>query len=44
MVGALTSTDRATHDVLWVNVYPGLTLPMFDYMIESFEAFGRERH
>jgi len=29
-----------TH-TFWIGVYPGLTNPMIDYMIESFEEFAR---
>lgn len=43
VVGELTHTDRVTRDALWVGVYPGLTQPMLDYMIESFKAFVREQ-
>ncbi len=42
VVGTLGNTDRVTQDALWVGVYPGLTPPMLDYMIESFGAFVRE--
>jgi CDP-4-dehydro-6-deoxyglucose reductase, E1 len=35
VVGTLTNTDRVTRDALWVGVYPGLTRPMLDFVIES---------
>jgi CDP-6-deoxy-D-xylo-4-hexulose-3-dehydrase len=33
--GELTNTDIVMNDTFWIGVWPGLTLPMLDYMIES---------
>jgi CDP-4-dehydro-6-deoxyglucose reductase, E1 len=34
VVGNLTNTDMVMNDTFWVGVWPGLTIPMLDYMIE----------
>lgn len=39
VVGELTHTDTVANGTFWIGVYPGLTDPMVDYMIESVEAF-----
>ena len=33
--GELINTDIVMNDTFWIGVWPGLTLPMLDYMIES---------
>ena len=33
--GELKNTDIVMNDTFWIGVWPGLTLPMLDYMIES---------
>jgi CDP-6-deoxy-D-xylo-4-hexulose-3-dehydrase len=39
--GELTNTDIIMHDTFWVGVWPGLSLPMLDYVIESiYEILG----
>jgi CDP-6-deoxy-D-xylo-4-hexulose-3-dehydrase len=35
VIGDLVHTDRIMNDTFWIGVWPGLTLPMLDYMIES---------
>ena len=35
VVGELTNTDTVMTDTFWVGVWPGLTLPMLDYIIEN---------
>jgi CDP-6-deoxy-D-xylo-4-hexulose-3-dehydrase len=35
----LENTDRAMNRTFWVGVYPGLTRPMLDHMIDSFDRF-----
>jgi CDP-6-deoxy-D-xylo-4-hexulose-3-dehydrase len=34
-VGALPNTDYVMNNVFWIGVYPGLTEPMIDYIIDS---------
>jgi len=43
VVGDLANTDRVMRDTFWIGVWPGLTPPMLDWMVESFAAFFRER-
>ncbi|MFZ2227648.1 MAG: lipopolysaccharide biosynthesis protein RfbH [Candidatus Nanopelagicaceae bacterium] len=33
--GELKNTDVVMNDTFWIGVWPGLTIPMLDYMIES---------
>jgi CDP-6-deoxy-D-xylo-4-hexulose-3-dehydrase len=35
VVGELTNTDVVMNSTFWIGVWPGLTVPMLDYMIES---------
>jgi CDP-6-deoxy-D-xylo-4-hexulose-3-dehydrase len=35
VMGELTNTDIVMNDTFWVGVWPGLTIPMLDYMIEQ---------
>lgn len=35
VIGDLPNSDFITHNVFWVGVYPGLTKPMLDYVVES---------
>jgi len=37
--GDLSQSDIVMRDTLFIGVYPGLTQPMIDYMLESFENF-----
>ena len=39
VVGDLTNTDIVMKRSFWVGVYPGLTRPMLDYVIESISDF-----
>jgi CDP-6-deoxy-D-xylo-4-hexulose-3-dehydrase len=39
VVGELTHTDRVMNDTFWVGVYPGLTEPMLDFIVEKLEAY-----
>ena len=35
VVGNLTNTDKVMNQTFWIGVWPGLTLPMLDYVIDS---------
>lgn len=39
VVGTLTNTDLITTNTFFIGVYPGLTDPMLDYIIETFDSF-----
>ncbi len=41
VVETLANTDRITEATFWIGVYPGLTQPMLDYMVETITAFVR---
>lgn len=43
VVGSLRVSDTIMSDAFFVGVYPGLTPPMLEYMLESFEAFFARR-
>ena len=41
--GELTNTDILMNDTFWIGVWPGLTIPMLDYMIETIhDLVGRK--
>jgi len=41
VVGELTNTDIVMNDTFWIGVWPGLTIPMLDYMINTlYEILG----
>jgi CDP-6-deoxy-D-xylo-4-hexulose-3-dehydrase len=35
VVGDLKKSDEVMHNVFWIGVYPGLTRPMLDYVVET---------
>ena len=39
VVGELTNTDVVMNQSFWIGVYPSLTAPMLDYVIERFDTF-----
>jgi CDP-6-deoxy-D-xylo-4-hexulose-3-dehydrase len=36
--GELVNTDRVMNDTFWIGVWPGLSIPMLDYVIESLSS------
>ena len=44
VVGNLQSADFVMNQVFWIGVYPGLTQPMLDYVIETFHTFCTNHH
>lgn len=38
---SLDNTDRIMNDTFWVGVYPGMTKPMIDYMVETIKEAAR---
>ena len=43
IVGDLKNTDLIMNQTFWIGVYPGLTQPMIDFMLESFRIFFQEK-
>ena len=44
VVGELTNTDIVMNDTFWIGVWPGLTIPMLDYVIEKlYEILGKQQ-
>jgi CDP-4-dehydro-6-deoxyglucose reductase, E1 len=41
VVGNLATTDRVMRDGFWLGVYPGLTPPMLDYMVDTIRSWCR---
>jgi CDP-6-deoxy-D-xylo-4-hexulose-3-dehydrase len=41
VVGDLATTDLVMESAFWIGVYPGLTDPMIDYVIEVLDDFAR---
>jgi CDP-4-dehydro-6-deoxyglucose reductase, E1 len=37
-IGNLENSDRVMNQAFWIGVYPGLTQPMLDYVIETFHS------
>ncbi len=40
VVGTLPNTDFIMNNVFWVGVYPGITAPMRDYMLDAFHQLA----
>jgi CDP-6-deoxy-D-xylo-4-hexulose-3-dehydrase len=44
VIGDLANTDIVMNDTFWIGVWPGLTIPMLDYMIETIhELLGASK-
>ncbi|MGA2373843.1 MAG: lipopolysaccharide biosynthesis protein RfbH [Candidatus Korobacteraceae bacterium] len=42
VVGDLKNTDYAMRNVFWIGVYPGLSEPMLDYVVDACSVFIRD--
>ena len=42
VVGDLKNTDYTMRNVFWIGVYPGLSEPMLDYIVDAFSVFIRD--
>jgi CDP-6-deoxy-D-xylo-4-hexulose-3-dehydrase len=42
VIGELPNSDFITRNVFWTGVYPGLSKPMLDYMVESVAAYCKK--
>ena len=42
VVGDLKNTDYAMRNVFWIGVYPGLSEPMLDHVVDAFSVFIRD--
>ena len=43
VVGNLTNTDLVMNNSFWLGVYPGLTIEMLDFVIESIHQFLKNK-
>jgi CDP-6-deoxy-D-xylo-4-hexulose-3-dehydrase len=41
-VGTLENSDLVMNQLFWIGVFPGLTRPMLDYMVEVLHAAPTE--
>ena len=39
MAGSLENTDIVMNQTFWIGVYPGLTIEMLDYVVETMESY-----
>ena len=44
VVGDLRSSDRVMNQAFWIGVYPGLTLPMLDYVVATLNEIVGQKH
>lgn len=43
VAGSLANTDVAMNQTFWIGVYPGITVPMIDYVLDVISSFIQER-
>jgi CDP-6-deoxy-D-xylo-4-hexulose-3-dehydrase len=43
VIGDLPNTDIVMNDTFWIGVWPGLTLPMLDFMIETMQEIFQKK-
>jgi CDP-6-deoxy-D-xylo-4-hexulose-3-dehydrase len=39
IASSLDNTDAIMRNVFWIGLYPGLTKPMLDYVVDSIHSF-----
>jgi CDP-6-deoxy-D-xylo-4-hexulose-3-dehydrase len=44
VISDLVNTDRVMNDTFWIGVWPGLSIEMLDYMIDSIHSLLGARH
>jgi CDP-4-dehydro-6-deoxyglucose reductase, E1 len=43
VIGDLPNTDIVMNDTFWIGVWPGLTIPMLDFVIETLQEIFKKR-
>jgi CDP-4-dehydro-6-deoxyglucose reductase, E1 len=43
VIGNLLNTDIVMNDTFWIGVWPGLTIPMLDFMIETIQEIFQKK-
>ncbi len=43
VIGCLPNTDIVMNDTFWIGVWPGLTVPMLDFMIEAIQGIFQKK-
>jgi CDP-6-deoxy-D-xylo-4-hexulose-3-dehydrase len=43
VIGDLPNTDMVMNDTFWIGVWPGLTTPMLDFMIETMQEIFKKK-
>ena len=43
VIGDLKNTDIVMNDTFWIGVWPGLTIPMLDFMVETVKRIFQKR-
>ena len=43
VIGKLLNTDIVMNDTFWIGVWPGLTIPMLDFMIETIQGIFQKK-
>ena len=44
VIGDLKNTDFVMRNVFWIGLFPGLSEPMLDYVVETITHFARKQH
>ena len=44
VIGDLSASDRIMNQLFWIGVYPGLTPPMLDYVVETMNEMVSKKH